>query len=50
MSMRPSGGPGLHGYYHPHTGTPAGAKDFSWTAALPIDLPSDGPVSPAAPT
>jgi len=25
-------------YFNPLTGEPAGAKDFSWTAALTIDL------------
>ncbi|HTX63573.1 MAG TPA: trehalase family glycosidase [Acidimicrobiales bacterium] len=34
---------GFSEYYHPLTGTPAGAKDFSWTAALVIDLLSEGP-------
>jgi hypothetical protein len=29
---------GFYEYYHPITGQPAGAKDFSWTAALAIDL------------
>ena len=29
---------GFYEYYHPITGQPAGVKDFSWTAALSIDL------------
>ena len=29
---------GFWEYYHPVTGAPAGMKDFSWTAALTIDL------------
>jgi hypothetical protein len=29
---------GFYEYYHPITGQPAGVRDFSWTAALSIDL------------
>jgi hypothetical protein len=29
---------GFYEYYHPLSGAPAGARDFSWTAALSIDL------------
>jgi Mannosylglycerate hydrolase MGH1-like glycoside hydrolase domain len=29
---------GFYEYYHPLTGEPAGVKDFSWTAALTVDL------------
>lgn len=29
---------GIYEYYNPLTGQPSGAKDFSWTAALAIDL------------
>jgi mannosylglycerate hydrolase len=29
---------GFYEYYHPVTGEHAGVKDFSWTAALSIDL------------
>jgi hypothetical protein len=29
---------GIAEYYNPQTGAPLGAKDFSWTAALAIDL------------
>lgn len=29
---------GFYEYYNPETGEPAGAPDFSWTAALTIDL------------
>lgn len=29
---------GFYEYYHPGNGEPAGARDFSWTAALAIDL------------
>jgi hypothetical protein len=32
---------GFYEYYDPMTGSPAGAKDFSWTAALTVDLLSD---------
>jgi Glycosyl hydrolase family 63 C-terminal domain len=32
---------GFYEYYHPLTGEPAGAEDFSWTAALTVDLLSD---------
>jgi hypothetical protein len=32
---------GFYEYYQPFTGAPAGAKDFSWTAALIVDLLSD---------
>jgi hypothetical protein len=32
---------GFFEYYHPLTGRPAGARDFSWTAALTVDLLSD---------
>lgn len=35
-------GSGFYEYYHPLTGEPAGARDFSWTAALAIDL-AQGP-------
>jgi glycogen debranching enzyme len=42
---------GFYEYYHPLTGEPAGAKDFSWTAALTVDLLSDSrsalPTAPA---
>jgi hypothetical protein len=31
-------GSGFYEYYHPVNGEPAGVKDFSWTAALSIDL------------
>lgn len=33
---------GFYEYYHPLTGEPAGARNFSWTAALTVDLLSDG--------
>jgi hypothetical protein len=29
---------GCNEYFNPLTGAPLGAKDFSWTAALAIDL------------
>jgi glycogen debranching enzyme len=29
---------GIWEYYNPHTGKGLGAKDFSWTAALTLDL------------
>ncbi|MDB5166701.1 MAG: hypothetical protein JWM37_773 [Candidatus Saccharibacteria bacterium] len=32
---------GCNEYFNPLTGEPLGAKDFSWTAALAIDLASD---------
>lgn len=34
-------GSGVHEYYSPLDGSPAGAKDFSWTAALALDLLSE---------
>jgi mannosylglycerate hydrolase len=34
---------GFYEYYNPLTGEPAGAGDFSWTAALSIDLLSSQP-------
>lgn len=41
---------GFSEYYHPLTGEPAGAKEFSWTAALTVDLlSSDGRRLPSAP-
>lgn len=32
---------GFYEYYHPLSGAPAGARDFSWTAALTVDLLAD---------
>ena len=29
---------GFHEYFKPNSGEPAGADNFSWTAALTIDL------------
>jgi len=37
---------GFFEYYHPITGAPAGARDFSWTAALVIDLLTVVPARP----
>ena len=40
---------GFSEYYDPVTGDPAGARDFSWTAALAVDLLSDGRQAPCPP-
>lgn len=41
---------GFFEYYEPFTGEPAGARDFSWTAALTLDLLSeDGRAAPGSP-
>lgn len=37
------GSGGFYEYYNPLTGAPAGVKDFSWTAALVIDLLASQP-------
>lgn len=34
---------GFFEYYHPLSGVPAGAKDFSWSAALVVDLLAEAP-------
>jgi len=41
---------GFYEYYHPLSGEPAGVRDFSWTAALAIDLSqAPGEPGPAGP-
>jgi glycogen debranching enzyme len=43
-------GSGFYEYYHPVNGEPAGVRDFSWTAALAIDLlEAPGPPDRAGP-
>jgi glycogen debranching enzyme len=37
---------GFWEYYHPVTGQPAGVRNFSWTAALTIDLLAPAPQPP----
>ncbi|MGH8981511.1 MAG: MGH1-like glycoside hydrolase domain-containing protein [Acidimicrobiales bacterium] len=39
---------GFREYYHPRTGDPAGANDFSWTAALVVDLLTEARLSDGA--
>jgi hypothetical protein len=37
-TLRLVGGAGLREYFDPHTGEGRGAGDFSWTAAVLVDL------------
>jgi glycogen debranching enzyme len=38
MTLRLVGASGFSEYYHPSTGEPLGSRDFSWSAALTLDL------------
>jgi hypothetical protein len=38
MTLRLVEASGFSEYYHPATGEPLGSRDFSWSAALTLDL------------
>ena len=38
MTLRLVAASGFTEYYHPSTGEPLGSRDFSWSAALTLDL------------